>query len=103
MFQPLLEQMEQTGGEISLSGSITSVMTETSSTNNNAWLIIYSLDPFACLTDVCHLAWLLRDNRQFLQFIFNAKCDDSGQKFEDIDEGEFSDCPVGFMSATTNT
>lgn len=59
------------------------------------------LDPFSCYTDVCHLAWLLRDNRHFLEVIDGARCEDRGIDFEDIDEGVFSECPASNKSAAT--
>ena len=34
-----------------------------------------NLDPIDCESDPCHLAWLVRDNRQLLKVIPNADCE----------------------------
>lgn len=49
------------------------------------------VDPFDCDSDPCHLAWLLRDNRNLLTKLFNsARCSD-GRYFEPA--SLFADCP----------
>ena len=47
--------------------------------------------PIDC-DDHCHLAWLLRDNPQFLERIAFGQCA-NGTRFESLDPAGFTDCP----------
>ena len=50
--------------------------------------------PIDCETDPCHLAWLIRDNRQLLPAVFLANCA-NGTSFQDLNVDEYSIiCPV---------
>ena len=42
------------------------------------------LDPFDCVTDSCHLTWLIRDNPQFLANAQLGKCS-NGTAFTELD------------------
>ncbi len=47
--------------------------------------------------DLCHLAWLIRDGRFFLDFVDdNASCA-NGKKFNDLLEEGFNDCPYVYF------
>ena len=50
-----------------------------------------ALDPIDCSD--CHLTWLIRDNRHFLEFIYEGQCS-NGTYLTDLDPNGFSDCPV---------
>jgi hypothetical protein len=50
-------------------------------------------DPFDCAADLCHLAWLIRDNRKLLKVIDGATCS-NGTAFEQLDSDSFQNCPV---------
>ena len=52
---------------------------------------IYS-DPFDCKTDPCHLAWLLRDNRNYLDYIDGAACF-NGTTFDQLIPNGIKNCP----------
>ena len=43
------------------------------------------LDPFDCEKDPCHLAWLIRDNRNLLGALRDATCS-NGTKFERLNQ-----------------
>ena len=45
-------------------------------------------DKIDCVSDPCHLAWLIRDNRNLLKVVGNGRCTD-GKRFEDIDPNTF--------------
>ena len=64
--------------------------------NSNNLLFLYNkTDSFDCNTDLCHLAWLLRDNCHLLDFnLKNARCDD-GTYFTDMSRNLFAKCPGG--------
>ena len=49
--------------------------------------------PIDCETDPCHLAWLIRDNRQLLPAVFLANCA-NGTSLQDLNANEFSSCQV---------
>ena len=48
-------------------------------------IFINKKDPIDCETDPCHLAWIIRDRRELLKNVLNAKCSYNGTSFEDID------------------
>ena len=53
------------------------------------------IDSFDCYSDSCHLAWLLRDNRQLLDSFKQGgppMCAD-GTLFADLDLDLFQNCP----------
>ena len=62
---------------------------------NNASLtfLLYIKDPIDCESDPCHLAWLLRDNRDLMGPIYRATCS-NGTEFENLDPNAFANCPV---------
>lgn len=47
------------------------------------------IDTIDCEKDVCHLAWLIRDNRHLLSAVSRGKCS-NGTTFEKLD-------PEGFV------
>ncbi len=51
------------------------------------------IDPFDCYLDPCHLAWLLRDNRNLLNGFYNPPECANGTAFEDLSPSLFQDCP----------
>ena len=46
---------------------------------------------------MCHLAWLIRDNRHMLHFVSNATCS-NGVKFKMLDPSSYDICPVSSHS-----
>lgn len=56
------------------------------------FLLTNTADPFDCYSNPCHLAWLLRDNRNLLNSLTNARCAD-GTAFEDLSSNLFDKCP----------
>ena len=42
------------------------------------------LDPIDCVTDICHLAWLIRDNRHLLYVVGDATQCSNGTVFRDL-------------------
>ena len=58
------------------------------------------LDPFDCSEDICHLAWIVRDNRNLLPYLqlnygkkhYRAQCI-NGTLFEDLDPDALLECP----------
>ena len=59
-------------------------------------IYILNKDPFDCKTDPCHLAWLLRDNRELLDNIDGAACS-NGTLFEDLNPDSFKQCPSSYI------
>ena len=71
--------------------------------------IVLLIDPFDCSKDPCHLAWIIRDNRQFLKFLkrdknydecnedvnknYRAMCS-NGTSFDDLDQNGFDHCQL---------
>ena len=55
---------------------------------------IYAIttDAIDCESDPCHLAWLLRDNRQFLNALLQASCS-NGSAFDQLDPTGYDGCP----------
>ena len=56
-------------------------------------VVSFTSDPFDCVSDPCHLAWLIRDNRQLLDQVPAARCS-NGVAFKDLDVSQFNDCPA---------
>ncbi len=51
-------------------------------------------DPFDCYSDSCHLAWLLRDNRQLMQgFRYGMPQCADGTYFDQLSPTLFANCP----------
>ena len=50
-------------------------------------------DPIDCVSDRCHMAWLILYNRQLLKVVLNGKCS-NGQSFSQIDRNLYTSCPV---------
>ena len=42
--------------------------------NDRVLDIISYIDPIDCESDICHLAWIIRDHRHLLDVVFGAKC-----------------------------
>lgn len=61
--------------------------------HKSVYLII---DPFDCEKDLCHMAWLFRDNRKLLPAVHEGYCwmGDDRYPFGLIAPGLFSECPV---------
>ena len=52
------------------------------------------IDPIDCSRDLCHLAWIVRDNPHFIiKAAKDAKCS-NGVKFSQFRREEFANCPV---------
>ena len=51
-----------------------------------------SLDPFDCERDPCHLAWLIRDNRDLLGRLSGNTTCSNGTTFEQLNPNEFDEC-----------
>ena len=51
------------------------------------------LDPIDCESDLCHMAWLIRDNRNLLPAVNLGQCS-NGTIFEDLDPNGYNDCPI---------
>ena len=50
------------------------------------------IDPIDCETDFCHLAWLIRDNRDLLPAVAAGVCS-NGTAFEDLNPDGYKSCP----------
>lgn len=50
-------------------------------------------NPFDCVSDHCHMAWIIRDNRDLLPALRYGKCA-NGTEFERLDPNGYSDCIV---------
>ena len=50
-------------------------------------------DPIDCTTDPCHLAWLIRDNRQLINYVRYGYCS-NGTAFSDLNAFGYSNCPI---------
>ncbi len=60
----------------------------------SAFMNTSTIDPFDCYSDSCHLAWLLRDNRQLLPgFRYGMPTCDDGAYFDQLSPSLFADCP----------
>jgi hypothetical protein len=57
------------------------------------WVFELNTDAFDCVNDPCHLAWLVRDNRNLLSTVQQGKCS-NGSSFDQLDVNEFQNCPV---------
>lgn len=57
-------------------------------------------DPIDCATDICHLAWLIRDNRHLMKAI-SGQCS-NGTVFEDLMSNAYADCPAVGPSVVVN-
>ena len=98
VFQPVLEQMAPFGG---YEASFTSILMVYSKQNTTGILrriklinvSICKTGGIDCVTDHCHLAWLIRDNPHLLIAIDRPTCLD-GRQFKDLDPKAFADCPV---------
>lgn len=61
-----------------------------------------SNNPIDCVTDACHLAWLIRDNRNLLISVFQARCS-NGTTFEQLDPTAYTSCPASNGTSSTTT
>ena len=94
VFQRVLELMDPFNSSfIDLSGSKYSI--EVQIINLTEIVKLIYADLIDCDSDPCHLTWLLRDNRHFLNRVHNAKCSD-GVSFEEINHkiNKFEICQV---------
>ena len=56
------------------------------------WIKLFCYaDPIDCSD--CHLAWLIRYNRNLMQAVKSGYCS-NGTRFESLDPNGFADCPV---------
>ena len=53
---------------------------------------IADTDPFDCASDPCHMAWLIRDNRDLLTPVASAQCS-NGTWFTDLNPSALKGCP----------
>jgi len=51
------------------------------------------IDPIDCVSDLCHLAWLIRYNRNLLPAVSDGFCS-NGTRFEDLNQSAYANCPV---------
>ena len=56
---------------------------------------MFILDPFDCVSDLCHLSWLIRDNPDLLKSVTGGRCS-NGTKFEQLNPNGFNNCLVNF-------
>ena len=54
--------------------------------------VLSPIDPIDCVTDFCHMAWLVRDNRQLLSAIRFGYCS-NGTAFNQLNPGPYINCP----------
>lgn len=60
-------------------------------------MVLLIVDPIDCDSDPCHLTWLLRENRHYLNLIHNGKCL-NGLSFGDVNsEPMLENCPVNIL------
>ena len=64
------------------------------------FICIFTADPIDCATDICHLAWLIRDNRHLMKAI-SGQCS-NGTVFEDLMSNDYADCPAVGPSVVVN-
>ena len=57
-------------------------------------IVVKYADPIDCSD--CHLAWLIRDNRNLISALIDGQCS-NGTRFEDLDPNGLADCPVIIM------
>lgn len=69
-----------------------------SSSGSTAYVNINS-NPIDCVSDRCHMAWLILYNRQLLKVVLNGQCS-NGQSFSQIDRNLYTSCP--FVCSATN-
>ena len=55
--------------------------------------IFHILDPIDCESNHCHMAWLIRDNRNLLPAVYLGQCS-NGTAFEDLDPNGYNDCAI---------
>ena len=58
---------------------------------------IFDIDPFDCESDPCHLAWLIRDNRDLFGRLDDARCS-NGTLFNQLDPDGFNQCLFGLKN-----
>ena len=54
-------------------------------------IVVKYADPIDCSD--CHLAWLIRDNRNLLPAVYLGQCS-NGTTFEDLDPIGYNECPI---------
>ena len=67
--------------------------------NNFIIHCIFASDPFDCYSDPCHLACLLRDNRDLLsidELAEKRRCSD-GPAFTDLSPSLFEECSFNYI------
>ena len=60
---------------------------------DNNFRLIWSPDPFDCSGDPCHLAWVIRDNRDLLEKIKGDPRCSNGTLIANLDPKGFDQCP----------
>ena len=50
------------------------------------------IDPIDCVSDPCHLSWLIRYNRNMLPAVSDVFCS-NGTRFEDLNQNAYANCP----------
>jgi len=78
VFKPVLQKIINNGGGYP---------------NGHVWI---NNNPIDCTTDRCHLAWLIRYNRNLLPAVRDGVCT-SGTTFEDLNPNNFNNCPDVFI------
>ena len=63
----------------------------------------YFTDPIDCVSDVCHLAWIIRENRHLLKAVRDAQCS-NGIPLIDLQlPDNYADCPVSIKNNSTES
>lgn len=88
--------MEYNDGYVTMKGSTYKYNTEIKldlimSTLNSTLLFLY-IDSIVCSTDRCHLAWLVRDNRDLLNRVLGGSCWDLAATIYDLTPLDYANC-----------
>jgi len=76
------------------SGVFQSVLEGIAASNNNLTSYVdIAGSQIDCVTDICHLAWLVRDNPNLLNYVQNGVCN-NGTTFKALLPEGFNSCPI---------
>ena len=56
--------------------------------------MLYFKDPINCVNDLCHLSWLIQDNRRLLKALNSIASCSNGTLFTQLDRNGFTNCPL---------
>ena len=54
-------------------------------------MFLYEIDKFDCSIDKCHLAWLIRDNKNLLNYVKDGTCT-NGTAFTALKVADYAKC-----------